>query len=56
VLERFGVDTIGLGRGFGFHETDWTAWALPDGTECLVPTWTHIERQQDRWVIRAESG
>jgi len=56
VLERFGVDTIELGRGFALREADWSPWTLPDGTECLVPAWTRIEREQGRWVIRSESG
>jgi len=56
VLERFGVDTIELGRGFALREADWSPWTLPDGTECFVPAWTGIERQQDRWIIRSDSG
>lgn len=56
VLERFGVDTIELGRGFALDETDWKPWVLPDGTDCLVPAWTNLEREADRWVIKSESG
>ncbi len=56
VLGRFGVDTIELGRGFALRRTDWTPWTLPDGTDCLVPAWTRIERQERRWVIRSENG
>ena len=56
VLERFGVDTIELGRGFALRDSDWTPWTLPDKTPCLVPVWTRIERQHQRWVIRSESG
>jgi len=56
VLDRFGVDTIELGRGFAQSEADWVPWTLPDGTDCLVPAWTHIERQERRWVIRASNG
>jgi len=56
VLERFGVDTIELGRGFALRDSDWTPWTLPDKTPCLVPVWTRIERQNQRWVIRSESG
>ena len=39
VLERFGVDTIELGRGFAMDESDWAEWPLPDGTPAL-----HAER------------
>ena len=56
VLDRFGVDTIELGRGFARGETDWVPWTLPDGTDCLVPAWTRIERQERRWVIRSGNG
>lgn len=56
VLERFGVDTVELGRGFALDEMDWMPWVLPDGTNCLVPAWTNLERQEDRWVIKSKSG
>jgi len=56
VLDRFGVDTIELGRGFAQSEADWVPWTLPDGTDCLVPAWTRIEREERRWMIRADSG
>jgi uroporphyrinogen decarboxylase len=56
VLDRFGVDTIELGRGFALDENSWSPWTLPDGTPCFVPAWTQIERQEKRWVIRSQSG
>ncbi len=69
VLERFGVDTIELGRGFALDDKSWSPWTLPDGTECFVPAWTRLERDartsqrsaasqssKGRWVIRSESG
>jgi uroporphyrinogen decarboxylase len=56
VLDRFRVDTIELGRGFALDEKSWSPWKLPDGTDCLVPVWTGMEREQDRWVIRSKSG
>ena len=56
VLDRFGVDTIELGRGFALDENSWSPWTLPDGTPCLVPAWTRIERDSGRWVIRSKSG
>jgi len=55
VLERFGVDTIELGRGFALEEESWSPWTLPDGTACLVPAWVNIERDDGRWVIRSRS-
>jgi uroporphyrinogen decarboxylase len=43
VLDRFGVDTVELGRGFALDNDSWTPWTLPDGTECFVPAWTRLE-------------
>jgi len=56
VLERFGVDTVELGRGFALDDESWAAWTLPDGTACFVPAWTNIERDGGRWVIRSEGA
>ncbi|UCG48066.1 MAG: hypothetical protein JSU94_21630 [Phycisphaerales bacterium] len=56
VLERFGVDTIELGRGFALDDASWMPWTLPDGTACFVPSWTRLERDEGRWVIRSASG
>ena len=56
VLERFCVDTIELGRGFAQDDNDWMEWTLPDGTECLVPAWTNLERDGRRWLIRSQTG
>ncbi|MBN1835825.1 MAG: methyltransferase [Spirochaetales bacterium] len=56
VLERFGVDTVELGRGFAFEESWWAPWTLPDGSPCLMPSWALPEREDGRWVIRSESG
>ena len=56
VLDRFGVDTVELGRGFALDDESWSPWTLPDGTPCFVPAWTPIERDDNRWVIRSQSG
>lgn len=56
VLERFGIDTIELGRGFALHDEDWADWVLPDGTPCEIPIWALPERENKRWVIRSKSG
>ena len=56
VLDRFGVDTIELGRGFAQDEQSWQPWTLPDGTACFVPAWTNLERDDNRWIIRSDSG
>ncbi|MDH4241298.1 MAG: methyltransferase, partial [Phycisphaerae bacterium] len=56
VLDRFGVDTIELGRGFALDEGSWSPWTLPDGTPCFVPSWTPLEKDDGRWVIRSKTG
>lgn len=56
VLDRFGVDTIELGRGFALSDNDWRDWVLPDGTPCQMPAWALPERDGERWVIRSTTG
>jgi uroporphyrinogen decarboxylase len=56
VLDRFGVDTIELGRGFALADEHWADWTLPDGTPCQMPAWALPEREEGRWVIRSASG
>lgn len=56
VLERFGIDTIELGRGFALRDEDWADWVLPDGGPCEIPIWALPERENKRWVIRSKSG
>jgi uroporphyrinogen decarboxylase len=56
VLERFGVDTVQLGRGFPLPESAWKDWVLPDGTPCKVPAWAVPERQNGSWVLRSPEG
>lgn len=56
VLDRFGVDTIELGRGFARREEDWVPWELPDGSPCLVPAWSPPERTEEGWILRSRTG
>lgn len=56
VLDRFGVDTIEMGRGFALEDRDWTDWTLPDGAPCQLPAWVKPERDGQRWVLRSASG
>jgi uroporphyrinogen decarboxylase len=56
VLERFGVDTIELGRAFAVEDEYWADWTLPDGTPCQMPVWALPERGDGKWVIRSKSG
>jgi uroporphyrinogen decarboxylase len=56
VLDRFGVDTIEMGRGFALSPDDWQDWTLPNGAPCQVPAWCVPQREPGRWVIRSASG
>lgn len=56
VLDRFGVDTIELGRGFALEDSHWADWTLPDGTPCQMPVWALPERGEGEWLIRSASG
>ncbi|MHC4982249.1 MAG: uroporphyrinogen decarboxylase family protein [Planctomycetota bacterium] len=56
VLDRFGVDTIELGRGFCAAESDWKPWRLPDGTDCLIPSWVDVRRSGDDWLLYSTTG
>ncbi len=56
VLDRFGADTIELGRGFAIEDEHWSDWVLPDGTPCQMPVWSAPERHEGQWVLRSPSG
>jgi uroporphyrinogen decarboxylase len=56
VLERFGVDTLELGRAFALEERHWREWPLPDGTPAFVPAWALPVRETGRWVLKSDSG
>ncbi len=53
VLQRFGVDTIELGRAFALEDKWWTEWVLPDGSPCLMPVWAKPERGEGEWILRS---
>lgn len=56
LLDRFGVDTIELGRAFALEEEAWADWVLPDGTPCQMPSWALPEAEGKDWVLRSTSG
>ena len=56
VLDRLGIDTIELGRGFCLEDKWWTNWTLPDGTPCRMPVWARPEQIGHDWVLRSPSG
>lgn len=53
ILQRFGVDTIELGRAFAQEDRYWSEWVLPDGTPCFMPAWATPERQNGEWILRS---
>jgi uroporphyrinogen decarboxylase len=56
VLDRFGVDTIELGRGFALEPEDWRDWVLPDGTPCKIPSFIEPVREDGGWAVYAPDG
>lgn len=56
VLDRFGVDTIELGRAFALEDEHWADWTLPDGQPCKMPRWAVPERGDGAWLLRSRSG
>ena len=51
VLDRFGVDTVEMGRGFLLDNKDWIDWVLPDGTSCKIPHYIRVEQRGDDWFL-----
>jgi len=56
ILDRFGVDTVEMGRGFLKEEKDWKEWILPDGTPCLIPYYINLEKRGDDWAVLTDRG
>jgi uroporphyrinogen decarboxylase len=56
VLDRFGVDTLELGRGFALDDRYWREWPLPDGTPAFMPSWALPRREEGRWVLESAGG
>ncbi len=56
VLDRFGVDTVELGRGFALDDADWHPWTLPDGAPCQIPSFIHPVRVNGDWHIYHQDG
>ncbi len=56
VMERFGVDTVEMGRGFLKEEKDWKDWVLPDGSPCKIPCYVQVEKRGEDWYLLNESG
>ncbi len=56
ILDRFGVDTIELGRAFSLSAADWQPWVLPDGTPCKIPSFIHPVREGKDWNVYYSDG
>ena len=56
VLDRFGVDTIELGRGFALNPENWHDWVLPDGTPCKIPAFIHPVKVGNDWHVYHEDS
>jgi uroporphyrinogen decarboxylase len=56
VLDRFGVDTIEMGRGFDLGPEDWQPWTLPDGSPCKIPAFIHPVREDGDWRVYHNDG
>ena len=56
LLDRFGVDTVEMGRAFSHDGKDWQPWTLPDGSPCLMPAWVKLERRPGEWVMKSSAG
>jgi uroporphyrinogen decarboxylase len=56
VLDRFGVDTVEMGRGFALNPQDWHDWVLPDGTLCKIPAFIHPVKVNGDWHVYHEDG
>lgn len=56
VLDRFGVDTLEIGRGFALDPADWRDWVLPDGTPCKIPAFINPVKVGSDWHIYDPEG
>jgi uroporphyrinogen decarboxylase len=56
VLDRLGVDTIEMGRGFALDPADWHDWVLPDGTPCKIPAFIHPVKVGRDWHVYHADG
>ncbi|NLG49288.1 MAG: methyltransferase [Chloroflexi bacterium] len=56
VRQRFGIDTIELGRGFALNPEDWRDWVLPDGTPCKIPAYIQPVKVGNDWHVYHEDG
>jgi uroporphyrinogen decarboxylase len=56
VLDRFGVDTVEMGRGFALGPVDWHDWVLPNGTPCKIASFIHPVKVDGDWHVYHDDG
>ena len=56
VLDRFQVDVIELGRGFGLEKEYWKEWQLPDGTPGKIPAHINLVKENGNWFACSDDG
>ncbi len=56
VLNRFQVDVIELGRGFGLEKEYWKEWQLPDGTPGKIPAHINLVKENGNWFACSDDG
>ena len=57
ILDLFHIDTIELGRGFCLDDSEWSPWVLPDGSECLIPSWVNPRKTTEgHWLVFGPDG
>jgi uroporphyrinogen decarboxylase len=57
ILDRFGIDTVDIGRTFNRQDDDWYDITLADGSAAQYPTWFHPTQQADSsWTAQHADG
>jgi uroporphyrinogen decarboxylase len=55
VRERFHVDAIDVGQAFLTGDDDWREWTLNDGSQCLIPYYLNVEKDEEGSVLLKHS-
>ena len=56
VLDLFHSDTRDVSRAFSENSSMWKDWVLPDGTECLIPSYVDIRKDGNTWYLYSPVG
>ena len=55
ILDLFSVDAIDASQAFLDEDKCWSNWTLEDGTECLIPYYLNIEKDENGTVYLKDS-